>query len=254
MELFDAFFSIGKTNTMAADLPGDENQALALMDKVGIAEAMVYHTVARDSDPELGNAQLANLKSERLHKVWAYDPTCIIPETPAQFLKRAQNAGAEAILINPLSRGLRIDRTIRILEIAKLLEKHQIPLLLTYRTFNAGADDIIDWYQLADFCNKFPKLKVLAYEWRMHSNRPMLDALALTKNLYLPISSIWQAQMTEAICESLGPRLVFSAGLPMLDPLSFVGTIHYADISEKHRQAIAFGNIRSFLNKAKKNV
>jgi predicted TIM-barrel fold metal-dependent hydrolase len=249
MELFDAFLPIGKTNTLAKDLPATEDQTLAVMDRIGVAEAMVYHTVARDSDPELGNAQLANLKSKRLHKIWAFDPACVIPETTAQFLKRAITGGAKAIMINPLSRSLRVDRTIRILEMAKLLEKRRIPLLLVYRAWHT-VEDQVDWYQVADLCNKFPKLPVLVWEYRTRANRPMLDALALTKNLYVSLSSIWQAQMLETICDHFGPRLVFSMGLPNLDPTSFIGVMSYAPISEKIRHAVSCGTIRSLLNKA----
>ncbi len=250
MDLFDAFLSIGRTNTLAKDLPTNESQALALMDRIGVTEALVYHTVARDSDPELGNAELANLKSPRLHKIWAFDPTYVIPEKPAQFLKRALAANVKAFLVNPLVRDLRVDRCPRILELASLLEKRRIPLLLTYRAWDSG-QDTIDWYQVADFCNEFPKLPVITWEWRSRANRPMFDALAQTKNLLISLSSIWQAQMVETICDAFGPRLVFSMGLPHIDPTSFLGVLNYAPIDDKTRIAIAHGTIMNLLKKAK---
>ncbi len=249
MDFFDALLPIGRTNGAAPESPADEREALELMDKMGVSEALVYQTVARDSDPELGNAALAVLKNKRLRKIWAFDPAGAIKETPKQFLKRALANNVKAVLINPLVRNVRIDRSLRLLELAKLLEKRKIPLLAVYRQWDRG-EDSIDWYQLADFCNQFPKLPVISWEFRSRANRPMFDALGSTKNLMISLASIWQAQMVETICEAYGPRLIFSMGLPGLDPRSFLGVLPYSPIDEKSRQAIAAGNIRTLLQEA----
>lgn len=249
LTFFDACLPIGRTNNGVPESPIDEKEALALMDRFGVSEALVYHTVARDSDPELGNSALAEFKSPRLHKVWAFDPTYVIPESPKDFLKRALKNNIKAILFNPLMRAMRIDRSLRLLELAKLLEKRRIPLLAVYRQWDAG-QDVIDWYQLADFCNMFPRLPVISWEYRSRANRPMFDALAQTKNLYVSLASIWQAQMIECITDAVGPRLIFSLGLPLLDPASFIGPVTYAPISEKQKTAIASGNIQKILREA----
>jgi predicted TIM-barrel fold metal-dependent hydrolase len=249
MDFFDGCLPLGRTNNGVPESPIDEKEALTLMDRFGVSKALVYHTVARDSDPELGNAALTELKSDRLHKIWAFDPTYVIPESPKEFLKRALKNNVKAILINPLMRALRIDRSLRLLELAKLLEKRRIPLLAVYRQWDAG-QDVIDWYQLADFCNMFPKLPVVSWEYRSRANRPMFDALAQTKNLYVSLASIWQAQMIETISDAFGPRLIFSLGLPLLDPASFIGPVAYAPIPEKQKIAIASGNIQKILREA----
>lgn len=249
MNLLDAFLPLGRTNGACAESPADEAEALDLMDRIGVAEALAFHTVARDSDPELGNAELSKVTNKRLHKVWAYDPAAVIPETPAQFLKRALKGGARAILVNPIMRNVRIDRSLRIRELAGLMEKRKIPLLAVYRRSDGG-EDTINWYELADFCNAFPKLPVLAWEFRTRSNRPLFDALAAAKNLRVSMSSIWQAQMTETIDEAFGPRLVFSMGLPGLDPRSFIGMLSYAPLTDKARRAIAGETLRKLLREA----
>jgi hypothetical protein len=249
MDFFDALLPIGRTNGACAESPADERQALELMDRMGVSEALVYHTAARDSDPELGNAALSDLKSNRLHKIWAFDPAYVIPESPKVFLKRALKNNVKAVLINPLMRAVRIDRSLRLLELAKLLEKRRIPLLAVYRQWDAG-QDVIDWYQLADFCNMFPKLPVISWEYRSRANRPMFDALAQTKNLYVSLASIWQAQMVETLCDAFGPRLIFSLGLPLLDPASFIGPVTYAPIPDKQKIAIAGGTIQKILREA----
>ena len=250
MDLFDAFLPIGRTNGAWPGSPCSEPEALALMDRYGIAEALVYHTLARDCDPELGNAALAELTSPRLHKVWAFDPAAAIPEAPAQFLDRALADRVRAVLVNPLARGIRIDRSARIRELASLLEGRRIPLLAAYRQWDGGGD-AVDWYQLADFCTAFPELPVLCWEWRTRSNRPLFDALAQAPNLRVALSSLWQAQMLACVCEAFGPeRLVFSLGLPTLDPGSFIGVVSYADIDDDAKAAVAGGNVRAILQGA----
>ncbi len=251
MEFMDAFLSIGRTNGGLPESPTTEAEALAMMDRYAVAEALVYHTAARDADPELGNAALAGLSSPRLHRVWAFDPTAVIAEKPGAFLDRALSAGVKAVLVNPLVRGVRVERSPRVLELAEAMAERRIPLLAVYRQWDGG-QDLIDWYGLADFCGRFPELPVIAWEWRARSNRPMFDAMCIAPNLRVSLSAIWQAQMVETICESFGAeRLVFSLGLPSLDPRSFGAVVAYAGVDQKAKRMIAAENFRSLLRNAK---
>ncbi len=250
LEFIDAFLPIGRTNGAVPQSPTCEREALALMDRFGVAEALVYHTVARDSDAELGNQALTEIASPRLHKVWAFDPTFGLAESPPQFLERALAAGARAILVNPLVRGIRLGRSPRLLDLAALLETRRIPLLVAWRSWDSG-QDVIDWYELAEFCRRFPGLPVIAWEHRARSNRPMFDALAAAANLKVSLSAIWQAQVTPFVCEQFGAdRLVFSLGLPGLDPAAFPAVLAYAEISETDRRAIAADTMRCLLENA----
>ena len=62
---------------------------------------------------------------------------------------------------------------------------------------------------------------------------------------------IWQAQMVEIICERFGPdRLVFSLGLPALDPASFGPVLSYADVDDESKALIACGTMRRLLQEA----
>ncbi|MCP4620726.1 MAG: hypothetical protein GY844_30335, partial [Bradyrhizobium sp.] len=163
---------------------------------------------------------------------------------------RALAGDVKAILLNPLMRGVRIDRSVRGLELAALLAERRMPLLAVYRDLREG-ENLIDWYELADFCNAQPDLPVIAWEWRVRANRPMFDALATTRNLRVSVSSLWQAQMVERICDSFGAdRLVFSLGLPSLDPASFQAVVAYADIDAAAKEAIAAGTVRAIIEEA----
>jgi len=221
------------------------------MDAHDVSEALVFHTLARDADPESGNKALScEIDSPRLHALWAFETVVTARETPEEFLRRALTSGVKAFLINPMMKQVRMDRSPRIQAFASLLESRRIPLFVTYRQWDA-IQDIVDWYSLADFCCSVGDLPVYAWEWRSRANRPLLDALTLAPNLGVVLSSLWQAHMVEEICEFFSPsRLVFSLGLPYLDPGAFPTVIRYADIDDEAKQAIASGNIRAVLAEA----
>lgn len=250
MEYFDALLPIGRTNRGCPESPCDEAQALATLDRYAVAEAFVFNTVSRDSMPDEGNAGLAALRSPRLHRLWAFEPAVPAPRKPDQFLEDALRAGVKAVMVNPRMREIRIERSVRILELAERLEARRVPLLAVYRAWDGG-QDTIDWYGLADFCNRFPLLPVIAWEFRARSNRPLFDALATAPNLKVCLSSLWVAQTVECICETFGhDRLVFSLGLPELDPRMFQAVVNYAGIDPAARADIAAGTLRKLMKEA----
>lgn len=250
MLFFDAFFPIGRSNSSIPDCPRTQTQALSVMHRWDLYRALVYHTVSRDSDPEQGNRALEQLSHPTMFPVWAFDPAFVIPETPENFLQRVLASGVKAVLVNPLMRRIDLCRSLRISQLALLLEQRRIPLLLTYWQTDPE-QDVVDWYHLIDFCRDHPYLPVLVWEWRTRSNRPMFDALADAANLRVAISSLWQAQSIVQICSAFGSdRLVFSAGLPHLDPGSFQACVRYANIGEADKRRIAGGNVEELIEDA----
>lgn len=251
MKFLDALLPVGRTNGAIFDAPTTMKQLIKYMDRYYISEALVVHTLSRDSGPDIGNMEILDWKHERIKCVWAFDPCCIKVETAAEFLNRALENEIKAILINPSAMGVRIDRTSRIDELAGLLEKRRIPLILLYSKVTGLPSDIINWYEITDFCKKFPKLPVIAGELRTLSNRPMLEALAQTKNLRVMLSAIWQAQMLDTIVEKFGHRrVVFSMGVPHMDPAAFQMVVNYADITLAAKEAVACGNMKDILEEA----
>lgn len=251
MKFFDACLGIGRTSGATDKTPKNEKESLDLMDDYDVVESLVYHYVSRDADPEMGNQAINQIASKHLHKVWAIDPAYVIKEKPEDFVKRGLQAGVKAFLINPLMRNIKITRSHRLLDIAEILAERKIPLLTVYRAVDQADYDVIDWYELSDFCNKFENLPVIAQETRTRSNRPLFDALADVVNLKIVVSNIWQNQMIAQIAESFGDdRLLFSMGIPSVDPGSFQMPVIYAELSEKQKNNIAYNNIKNLIDEA----
>jgi hypothetical protein len=217
------------------------------MDRYDINKAMVFHTVARDADPEEGNLALLSCKDERLSTMWALETAYLAEESVENYFRKAISCGVKAFYVNPCMIRLHIEKNSRLLELSKLMEVAQMPLDLLYWSQDA-VDNIIDWYTLSEFCNMFPALPIIAWEWRARGTRALFDALAVTDNLHVIITQIWQAQSLETICKAFGShRVLFSCGLPHLDPGSFQACITYADLPESDKRAVAYGNIEKLL-------
>ena len=237
----DAFITIGRTNRALKDCPRSASDVLHLMDTYGISEAMVAHTVSLDGDSELGNTAIDNINNGRLHKLWVFDPSITIKETPSEFLKRALSKNVKGIVVSSALSGININYSPRLAELALTLQERKIPLFFIYDQF----------YELAQFCQKFPELPVIARDWRTRSNRPLFDALAMTTNLRITIASLWQAQILSEISTVFSSkRLVFSLGQPYLDPRASITALRYSMITPEQKADISIENMRHILSEA----
>ncbi len=248
LKFFDALFPLGRTNMAFRHTPRNAEEALQIMDRYDVERSMVFHVVSRDSDVQQGNDALTGDGGKRLLPVWGYDPAYLIEESAEDFLRRAAGHGVRAVMVNPCMRNIRLEKSIRLGELAAAMEAMRMPLYLAYWSQEA-ADNMVDWYSLAEFCALYPNLPVIAWEWRARANRPLFDALALADNLHLIISSVWQAQSVDALCDTFGARrLLFSLGLPGLDPGSFQACVSYAAVSDSDKEAIAYTNMVHLLD------
>ena len=131
MNFFDVFLPIGRTNLGVPQSPCDIQQATETMDRYDIGRAMVYNVVSRDSDMEIGNVAMAEMltqtPSERMHMIWGFDPAYVIEESPEDFLTRALANNVKAIVVNPNARKVRIDRSLRLNELASPAGKTENP-------------------------------------------------------------------------------------------------------------------------------
>lgn len=246
-QFFDGALGLGRCNRQPPEAPTTPEALLKMMDRYDIAEAMVYHFMARDCDPELGNRALPEALPPRLHRVWAVESAAVCPEPPEDFVDRARRAGARAFLFSPMQTGFRLNHSRRLAAVADLLAERGLPLLLTYRTLHGG-ENLVDWPDLTEFCRRRPALPVLVTEQRLRVNRPLFDALEATENLKVSVSMLWQHRMIDRIADRYGAgRLFFSTGLPGLDPGSFQMAIAYARLPREDREAIAFGNLKRLL-------
>jgi len=105
LDFFDAYCAFGPLGA-----PGFSQEfvtagdLLRAMDEVGIKHALVYSTVARELDPNLGNTHLieAIRSQERLHSCWVLVPhyTGEMPP-PGELIPILQQNGVRAVRLYP---------------------------------------------------------------------------------------------------------------------------------------------------------
>jgi len=223
LDFFDAYCAFGPLGA-----PGFSQEfvtagdLLRAMDEVGIKHALVYSTVARELDPNLGNTHLieAIRSQERLHSCWVLVPhyTGEMPP-PGELIPILQQNGVRAVRLYPGPDGHNLACVTWDLLATMLMQYPPLPLVLTGLTYRA------DRYLY-----------------------PLWDAHA---NLYVETSGYQGHHAVEAVVSRFGPeRLLFGTNMPRYSPGAAIAAITYADISPEAKSAIAGDNLFRLLETA----
>ncbi len=217
------------------------------MDAAGIEEALVYHSVARDTDPSMGNALLEEaLEGEtRLHPVWVVMPhyTGEVP-APGALLKEMERKGVKAVRMYPTtanhsfslsdwnSRGL-----------LGALEEARVPLMLDI--------EAVWWESMVSILNKYPRLPLVATNVSYRHNRFTYPLFEKYGNLYLETSRYFGAGVYEDVVRQFGSgHILIGSNMPRFTGTAVVSMLTYADIPREAKEAIAGGNLRRLMKEA----
>lgn len=254
MHLFDAAGYLGRwpTERLAFDdVPG----LLARMDELGIARALVSHTLAWQNAPDVGNPLLidAIAGQPRLEPCWG-----VLPGEPESW------AGGEASLCEALAhhrvRAVRLyprDQVYPLTEwlagdlLAALAERRYLVLLdVDQVVLPTGLFDVdpAGWNQVAWLCQTYPDLAVLLTRVGYRALRVLLPLMRACPNLFIDLSYFATHQGVEAVVAQLGAeRLVFGTSQPLVDGGGAVTRLQYADLTPAQRELIAHGNLERLL-------
>jgi hypothetical protein len=214
------------------------------MATAGVEEALVYHTIARDADPALGNSRLMEeIKGHpELHPVWVVLPhhTAEMPP-PAKLLPEIAARGVRAVRMFPTkthhsysladwSAG----------ELLSALEEARVPVFIDA--------EIIPWEEVRVLLKTYPHLPLVMANCNYRQNRFLYPLFEKFPNLYVETSWFMGAGAVEDVVERFGSRpLLFGTNMPRYTGTAGVALIAYADIGRKDKEAIAGGNIRKIL-------
>lgn len=217
------------------------------MDTAGIEEALVFHTMARDASPPLGNSLLREAIAgvEGMYPVWVVLPhhTGEIPP-PHELLKDMKEKGVRAVRMYPTkdfhsfslaewSSG----------ELLVALEEAHVPLMLDI--------EIVWWEAIQTILDKYPGLPVIATNVSYRHNRFTYPLFEKYENLYVETSRYFGAGNFEDIVKRFGPMsILFGTNMPQYTGTAAVAMLSYADISREDKEAIAGGTLRSLLKEA----
>ncbi len=246
LKYFDCNCSVGRVRyPHIYDIP-DASGLLREMDTAGIEEALVYHTVAREADPALGNTMLHKeiKEHERLYPVWILVPHhCGEFPGPKKLIKELDANGIKAVKMFPEKNhhSFSLEKWCSG-KLLGALEEARVPLMLDI--------EIVWWETIAGLLKDYPKLPLIVVDANYRHNRFTYPLFERYKNLYVELSRHFGAGVLEDVINRFGPRpFLFGTNMPRYTGTAAVSFLTYADIPRKDKKAIAGGNLRRLLGK-----
>lgn len=246
MNFFDINCMLGPTNTDREPSFRTPDALLVEMDRVGIAEALVYATQARMAHPVDGNAKIVEMtrNQPRLHACWVVLPPGTIEQPePKELVKRIRANDVRAVRMFPEEHNFPLlERSLR--PLLSALTEARIPLLID--TGRVGWSQIkLDWREVFAIAEAHPTLPLVLLREGGTTERVLFSVWDEFPNLHLETSYIQESRIVEEITERFGQRsLLFGTGMPTYDPGGPLALIQGAQIPEEHRTDIAGNNLR----------
>lgn len=216
----------------------------AKMPFYGIKKALVYHSMAREYHPQVGNSILIDeIKAyPELYPVWVLMPhhTMEFPK-PQDLIGQMKTNGVKAVRMFPESweQNYSISEW-NCGELLSTLEKHRIPLMI-------GLDQL-GWDKVHEICSNHSGLRLILTEVDYRIDRNLYPLLNKFSNLYLETIGYKVHNGIEEICRRFGAdRLIFGSNMPVIAGSAAVSMINYACISEAEKRMIAYENLEQLL-------
>lgn len=213
------------------------------MAHVGIAEALVFHSMAKEYAPKVGNQMLlGDLKGrDAMHPCWVVMPhhTDEIPR-PDDVLAQMKQAGVRALRAFPVLHQWRLTEWCAG-ELLDMLEANRIPFLLDM--------DQTSWDNVADILNAHPSLNLCLLRTSYRCDRMMYPLMERYENLRIETATYAVPSGIEEISRRFGARrLIYGSGLPVTEAGPSIAQIAYAEITDADKRLIAGDNLRVLLD------
>jgi predicted TIM-barrel fold metal-dependent hydrolase len=256
MELFDACCALGP----APRLPLAQEDApslLAEMDRLGVARALVYHTLAAAHAPDDGNARLmeAIAGQPRLEPCWVLLPGegSARPGAEAPLCDAMGGQGVRAVRIYPRDHGYPLAEWMAGPLLAALGDRsYLVSLDLDQVLFPSAVYDLNQstWRDVVWLCQTYPGLSVLLTRVGYRSLRALLPLLRACPNLHLDTSYFATHLGVEEVAAQVGAgRLLFASGQPYVDGGGAIARLRYAELTDGQATQIASANLERLLDR-----
>lgn len=222
--VFDANVRLGRLGASRGRHFCAAGDLLATMDEQGIARALVYSALARESDYVRGNHLLQEKIAgwRRLVPCWVAIPN---REPPGRLLEQMETHRVPALRLFPSSGHFSI-RPWCIGPLARALSDARKPLLLDFES-PSWVDDRVDWEGIHQLCVAHPELPVVVCGVTMAGPANYRGLLHACKNLHLEMSQlVCPGEIPRLVGDGLAGQLIFGSDLPTRHvgaPLTLVG-------------------------------
>jgi predicted TIM-barrel fold metal-dependent hydrolase len=244
VNFFDSSCIVGRRNIVDPGSFYKTEDLVRKMEHYGVEKAMVYHSMAREYDPQTGNDMLMDeIKGyKQLYPVWVVmqHHTGEVP-APAELAVEMKRKGIKAVRMFPAPTDLNFSiAEWNCGELFSMLEKYRIPLFI-------GSDQI-NWNEVHALLKDHPQLRLVLTDVGYRCNRNLYATFEKFENIYIETFSYKVHRGIEEICKRFGAgRLIFGSGMPVYSAGSAASMIRYANISIKEKQMIAGENLEKLL-------
>ena len=221
---------------------GTVDYFLSVMDRFGIAEAVVGHMHAWLHDPMPGNLRLMEMiaAQPRLRPCWVLLPdTCGEIPPPDDFARQAIDAGVVAVRACPQDHGYDLEG----LDVAPVLDavaEAGLPLLIDAEQTSLSAVEAV--------AKARPRWSVVVCRTRYRLLRRLAGVLARTDNVLIDLANMSSYNGLEWLVGRFGARrLLFGTGIPHYDPADVVTRLLWSELDDEAVAAIGSGNAASLL-------
>lgn len=239
--LLDVAASLGRhpAHDVGSGTPG---AMIAELDRYGIAEAVVAHSLATHHDPAAGNARLlAEVAPQpRLKPCWTVlPPTCgELPDGPT-LVTRALASGVALLTARPTSHGYDLAGP----DLAPLLAaaaEHGLPMLVD--AAEAG------WPALAEVAAAHPDLWLILSDVGYRELRRLCGLLERHPRMLVCTANLSGHLALEFLVERFGAhRVVFGTGQPVRDPGEAVVRLLWSELGDAEARAVGGETMRRLL-------
>jgi hypothetical protein len=241
MYLYDANCAVGPWPT---DRPVYEtvDGLLAEMDRLGIARALVSHTLARTYNAPYGNRLLMQeiAGQDRLSPCWTLlPPACGEMGPLAELLADLEANQVRAVRLYPTEHTYSLDDWQCGELFEALAERHIVVLLDLAET---------SWSDVDHVCRTYPGLSMILTRAGYRQLRSLFALLGRHDNLFCDLSNLCTYLAVEDILERFdSSRMLFGTGLPVADPGGPIARLFYTEAPQADLAAMAHSNIERLL-------
>ena len=240
--LFDCNCQIGRYGVKHPEAFTTADELVREMEHCGIGEALVYHSMAKEYAPSVGNEMLlAEIAGKPLHPCWIVMPhhTGEMPP-PGELLTQMKAKGVRALRAFPAAQNFRLSDWCAG-DLLGMIEAYGIPFFLDM--------DQTNWEDVAGILKSHPRLNLILLRTSYRIDRYVYPLFEKYEGLRIEAATYQIASGIEEICRRFGAgRLLFGSGLPFTEAGPSIAQITYAEISDEEKRAIAGGNLRGLLS------
>lgn len=239
---FDCNCQVGRYGVKHPEAFTTADELIREMDYCGIREALVYHSMAREYAPTVGNEMILEEAAERpLHPCWVVMPHHTGEMwAPDDLYIRMKSKGVRALRAFPVAHSFRLSDWCAG-ELLEMIEGNRVPLFLDM--------DQTNWEDVASILKSHPRLNLVLLKTSYRIDRMLFALFEKYEGLRIEAATYQIASGIEEICRRFGAgRLLFGSGLPFTEAGPSIAQITYAEISDEEKALIAGGNLRALLS------